>query len=153
WTIVSDHIPPDDTSYNVENLNQGTTYYFRVCAENAVGTSEYLESNFITTTEEGASSSKNPAVSGETEFREMLSKIAKEIGKDDLKSLKEECDVYLLIPKGDLEKRQSAYEVFQSLREQTEISVNNTKWLEKLLKNIRRHDLVEKYVLPFNEPH
>ncbi|XP_077861453.1 uncharacterized protein LOC144341648 [Saccoglossus kowalevskii] len=50
WTTVSDKIPPDVTWYNVENLKLSTEYYFRVCAENAVGRSEYLESRGTTIT-------------------------------------------------------------------------------------------------------
>uniref|UniRef100_A0ABM0LYX1 Uncharacterized protein LOC102800944 n=1 Tax=Saccoglossus kowalevskii TaxID=10224 RepID=A0ABM0LYX1_SACKO len=96
---------------------------------------------------EGASSSKNPA--RETELRDMIFNIAKEMGEDDLKSLKERCDVYQLIPKGDLEKNTDAYKVFESLREQSKISIDNTKLLEQLLRDIKRKDLVEKFVLPF----
>ncbi|XP_006819850.1 uncharacterized protein LOC102804095, partial [Saccoglossus kowalevskii] len=98
---------------------------------------------------EGASSSKNPAVSRETELRNMLFHIAKELGEDDFKSLKEQCDVYQLIPKGDLEKKTGAYKVFESLREQSKISIDNTKLLEQLLRNIMRNDLVERFVSPF----
>ncbi|XP_077861569.1 uncharacterized protein LOC144341995, partial [Saccoglossus kowalevskii] len=50
WTTVSDQIPPDVTSYDVTNLKLSTEYYFRVCAQYAVGRSEYLESNGITIT-------------------------------------------------------------------------------------------------------
>uniref|UniRef100_A0ABM0MPP8 Uncharacterized protein LOC102805555 n=1 Tax=Saccoglossus kowalevskii TaxID=10224 RepID=A0ABM0MPP8_SACKO len=47
WTTVSNQIPPNVTSYDVTNLKLSTEYYFRVCAEYAVGRSEYLESNGI----------------------------------------------------------------------------------------------------------
>ncbi|XP_006821950.1 uncharacterized protein LOC102809060, partial [Saccoglossus kowalevskii] len=50
WTTVSDQIPPDVTSYDLTSLKLSTEYYFRVCAENAVGRSEYLESMGITIT-------------------------------------------------------------------------------------------------------
>ncbi|XP_077864081.1 caspase-8-like, partial [Saccoglossus kowalevskii] len=95
---------------------------------------------------EGASSSKNPAFSRETEFRDMLFKIAEEIGEDDLKSLKEQCGVLKFIPKGPLEKKKTASEVFESLRERTIISNDNTEKLEELLKRIGRNDLVKGFV-------
>ncbi|XP_077866057.1 caspase-8-like, partial [Saccoglossus kowalevskii] len=95
---------------------------------------------------EGALSSKNPAVSREIEFRDMLFKIAEEIGEDDLKSLKEHSGVLEFIPKGTLEKMKTASDVFESLREKNVISYHNTENLEELLKHIRRNDLVERFV-------
>ncbi|XP_006817364.1 FAS-associated death domain protein-like [Saccoglossus kowalevskii] len=97
---------------------------------------------------EGASSSTNPE--RETEFEKMLFDIAKEIRKDELKSLKHLCgDVHRLIPKGDLENKEKAFDVFQCLLEDNKISVGNTEWLEELLKSIRRKDLL-KFVSPFS---
>nr|XP_006813891.1 PREDICTED: uncharacterized protein LOC102807683 [Saccoglossus kowalevskii] len=105
----------------------------------------------LTDTENGASSSTSPAVSREVEFGKMLIGIAEEIGKEELKKLKQLCGsvVYKLIPKGDLEKKETAFDVFQCLCEQTKISYDNTKWLEKLLNEIKRKDLVETFVLPY----
>ncbi|XP_077862832.1 caspase-8-like, partial [Saccoglossus kowalevskii] len=98
---------------------------------------------------EGASSSKKP-VSRKKEFGNMLFNLSKEIGKDELISLKRLCgSVYDLIPKGDLEKMEQAYDVFQFLREDMRIAIDNTELLEQLLKEIRRKDLVEKYIKPF----
>lgn len=40
WTKVAD---VEDVEYNVEDLIEGTTYQFRVAAENDVGISEFVE--------------------------------------------------------------------------------------------------------------
>nr|NP_001158421.1 death effector domain-containing protein [Saccoglossus kowalevskii]ACP41138.1 death effector domain-containing protein [Saccoglossus kowalevskii] len=99
---------------------------------------------------EGASSSKNPENLSETEFKQMLFDIAKEIREDELKSLKDICgDVHGLIPIGDIEKKEKAFDVFKCLLEVNKISVGNTKLLEKLLKSIKRNDLL-KFVSPFS---
>ncbi|XP_006820758.1 uncharacterized protein LOC102804713 [Saccoglossus kowalevskii] len=99
---------------------------------------------------EGASSSKSPLDSREAEFKKMLFDLAKEIGVDDLKSLKHLCgNVYGLIPKGDLEKREQANGVFQYLCEDNKISSDNTELLERLLTQIPRKDLVEKFIRPY----
>ena len=42
WTKV-DKVGPSKTSHRVENLVEGTEYYFRVSAENKHGSSEPLE--------------------------------------------------------------------------------------------------------------
>lgn len=41
-------VKPDITSYCVQNLKEGTEYFFRVVAENAVGKSEPLDSAGVT---------------------------------------------------------------------------------------------------------
>ncbi|XP_077862667.1 caspase-8-like [Saccoglossus kowalevskii] len=97
------------------------------------------------------SSSKNPEDARETVFKKMIFDMAKEMGEDDLKSLKQLCRVYQLIPKGDLEKKKTAHEVFECLREASKISVGNTDMLEKLLEDIKRNDLVEEFVVPFKK--
>ncbi|XP_077866495.1 caspase-8-like [Saccoglossus kowalevskii] len=94
---------------------------------------------------EVACSSKNPTVSREMEFGKRLVDLAKEIGKDELKTLKELCGVYYLIPKGNLEDMK-AFEVFKFLREDNKISSDNTELLEKLLNEIRRVDLLKKLI-------
>ena len=40
-----DKINPDETSYNVKNLTEGTDYKFRVTAENKLGISPALETD------------------------------------------------------------------------------------------------------------
>ncbi|KAK7507540.1 hypothetical protein BaRGS_00001475, partial [Batillaria attramentaria] len=47
WTPMTT-VKPDITSYCVQNLKEGTEYFFRVIAENAVGKSEPLESDGVT---------------------------------------------------------------------------------------------------------
>ncbi|XP_077868315.1 FAS-associated death domain protein-like, partial [Saccoglossus kowalevskii] len=96
---------------------------------------------------EVASSSTNSE--REMKFRKILLDIAKKMGEDDLTSLKEQCWVQDFISKQDLEKKKTAFQVFQALCEQTIISVDNTETLEELLNDIKRKDLV-KFVLPFS---
>ncbi|XP_077866494.1 caspase-8-like [Saccoglossus kowalevskii] len=92
---------------------------------------------------EGASSS----VHREEEFANMLFNLVKEIREDELISLKNLCgNVYELIPQGDLEKKKQAFEVFQYLRQISKISSYKTELLVRLLDQIHRNDLVEKFV-------
>ena len=44
WTKI-DTLPPNKTSFKVENLTEGAEFKFRVTAENKVGTSEPLETD------------------------------------------------------------------------------------------------------------
>ncbi|XP_077865896.1 caspase-8-like [Saccoglossus kowalevskii] len=82
------------------------------------------------------------------EFGKMLIDLAKEIGKDELKTLKALCGVYYLIPKGDLEDMK-AYEVFKRLEANGRISSDNTELLKQLLKEINRVDLLKRLVMSF----
>ena len=44
WSLV-DKIGPDDTTYTVKNLTEGTDYMFHVIAENKLGRSPALETD------------------------------------------------------------------------------------------------------------
>lgn len=46
WTPLTT-VKPDISSYCVQNLKEGTEYFFRVIAENAVGKSEPLDSDGV----------------------------------------------------------------------------------------------------------
>lgn len=47
WSRVAD-VDHDVSAYSIQKLHEDAEYMFRVCAQNAIGSSEYLESEPVT---------------------------------------------------------------------------------------------------------
>ncbi|XP_077867298.1 FAS-associated death domain protein-like [Saccoglossus kowalevskii] len=71
----------------------------------------------------------------------MLITLRSKMGNEEFIKLKHYChDVH--IPKGTLETKENAYDIFVSLKELGKIRIDDTKLLEELLEKIGRTDLV-----------
>lgn len=76
------------------------------------------------------------------QFNAVLLEISKQLSADQLDSLKFLCRT--IIGKREAEKISSGIKLFEVLTERGQLTVDNTKYLSDLLKEIRRQDLSEK---------
>nr|XP_006816907.1 PREDICTED: uncharacterized protein LOC102807731 [Saccoglossus kowalevskii] len=138
WTEIKT-VKDKTGSYKDRGLQSQTTYYYRIRVEDDTSDGYTVSIN----TEGDIDSSKNEGVSCEDKFNRMLIDVSSEMGEDDLRLLKQNCGGGL-IPKGILEKKTTAYDVFDWLRQRRKIRIDNTEFLEQLLRRIKRDDLAQK---------